>query len=154
FDSALRSGPNAAAVRALCVGQGVPEAIVDTYKSAFAGTQTIQGGNLNLSPEKADTYTGGIVLAPSFSSPLLERLSLSIDYYNISIKDAISSLSPDIVFRRCFNLAGDNPTYSPAFEDCQAIQRNTVTGAPDRTLAPYFNLGALKTSGIDFQLDW
>lgn len=154
YDSALRTGPNGAAVRELCIGQGVPASIIDTYKSAFAGTQTIQGGNPDLSPEKADTYTLGAVIAPRFSSPMFQRLSLSVDYYNISVKDAISSLSPDIVFRRCFNQTGDNPAYSASFADCQAIERNTVTGAPDRTYAPYFNLGSLKTSGIDFQLDW
>jgi outer membrane receptor protein involved in Fe transport len=154
FDSVLRRGPNGAAIRSLCVAQGVPASIVDSYKSTFAGSQTIQGGNPNLEAEKADTYTAGLVLAPRLASPLLERLSFSVDYYNLRLEEAISSLSPDIVFRRCFNVDGDNPSYSPTDPNCQAIQRNPASGAPDRTLAPYFNLGAIKTSGIDFELDW
>ncbi|MDB5690780.1 MAG: hypothetical protein JWL91_2656 [Sphingomonas bacterium] len=154
FDSGLRTGANATQVRALCLAQGLPASIIDTYKSAFAGTQAIQQGNLALSPEKADTYTGGIVLRPRFDTPMFRRLSLSVDYYQIDLADAISTLSADLVFARCFNTGGDNPEYSQQNANCQSILRNPGSGAPDQTLTPYFNLGGIRTNGIDFQFDW
>lgn len=154
FDSTARTGTNASQVRALCVAQGVPASIIDTYKSAFAGTQAVQQGNRNLEPEEADTYTAGLVLRPAFSSPMLSSLSLSIDYYRIDLKKAISTLSADLVFSRCFNQSGDNPSYSADNQYCRSIVRNASSGAPDQTLTPYFNLGGIRTDGIDVQLDW
>src|SRR6185437_1050958 len=46
-------------------------------------TQTV--GNTNLQPEKADTLGLGVVLQPTF----LPGFSASVDYYDISINNAI-----------------------------------------------------------------
>jgi len=154
FDSAARTGANGAQVRDLCLAQGVPASIIDSYKSTFAGTQAVQQGNLDLKPEKADTYTAGFAWKPSFGSPLFERFSTSVDYYRINLTGAISTLSADIVFSRCFNQNGENPGYDQSNSYCQSILRNSAAGTPDQVLTPYFNLGGLRTSGIDFQLDW
>ncbi len=67
--------------------------------------------------------------------------------------DAISTLSADLAFSRCYG-ADYNPDFSATNPYCAAIQRNPSTGYPDQTLTPYFNLGGLKTSGVDVQLDW
>jgi iron complex outermembrane recepter protein len=48
------------------------------------------GGNPNLKPEKADTWTAGFVLTPSF----LTGFSASVDYYKIDIADAIDKPTP------------------------------------------------------------
>jgi len=154
YDSTARTGANAGQIRDLCIAQGVPASIIDSYKSAFAGTQAVQQGNLDLEPEEADTYTAGVVLRPAFSSPLFGNMSLSVDYYRIDLKKAISTLSADLVFARCFNQTGDNPDYSASNAYCQSIQRNPSSGAPDKTLTPYFNLGGIRTDGIDVQFDW
>ncbi|KPL68490.1 hypothetical protein SZ64_10460 [Erythrobacter sp. SG61-1L] len=153
FDSALRGGSNGAAIRSLCLAQGVPNSIIDTYKSTFAGVQAIQGGNVNLVPEKADTYTAGLVFTPGSIGNVVDNFSASIDYYNISLNDAISTTSGDIVFARCFNVTGDNPAFDPANENCRQILRNSSSGAPDQVRTPYFNLGGIRTSGIDFALN-
>ncbi len=46
------------------------------------------GGNTQLKPETADTYTAGIVFTPTF----VPDLSITVDYYNIHIKDVINTL--------------------------------------------------------------
>ncbi|MEI9963864.1 MAG: TonB-dependent receptor [Caulobacteraceae bacterium] len=148
YDSVQRTGSNAAAITALCQAQGIPASVINSYKLTFLGTQAIQTGNLDLKPEKADTFTAGVVYRPTFSSPLFSRVSASVDYYNIKLSDAISTLSADLVFARCYG-ADYNPTFSASNEYCAAINRNPATGTPDSTLTPYFNLGGLKTSGID-----
>lgn len=137
FDSALRSGSNGSAIRSLCLSQGVPNSIIDTYKSTFAGVQAIQGGNLNLVPEKANTYTTGVVFTPGSIGSFADNFTISVDYYNISLTDAISTTSGDIVFARCFNQTGDNPSFDPANSNCQQIIRNPSTGAPDQVATPF-----------------
>jgi iron complex outermembrane receptor protein len=152
-NSPARTGANAAQVRALCLAQGVPAGIINSYESTFAGTQAVQEGNTRLNPETADTFTLGLVWRAVSDTPLLQGLSASADYFNIDLKQAISTLSADIVFQRCFSSAY-NPTFSENNSYCQSILRNTASGTPDQTITPYFNLGGLKTTGIDFDLHW
>jgi len=62
------------------------------------------GGNPNLKPEQADTWTAGFVFTPSF----LRGFSASVDWYNISIADAIDKPSPQQIVNAAY--AGD-PQY-------------------------------------------
>jgi outer membrane receptor protein involved in Fe transport len=48
------------------------------------------GGNPNLKPEKADTWTAGFVFTPTF----LHGFSASVDWYKIGIADAIDKPTP------------------------------------------------------------
>ncbi|WP_427964651.1 TonB-dependent receptor plug domain-containing protein [Altererythrobacter sp.] len=55
------------------------------------------GGNPAVNPEKADTWTVGAVLRPSF----LPGFSVSADYYDIKIKGAIGQLGSQAVLNGC-----------------------------------------------------
>jgi len=57
----------------------------------------LQGGNEDLSPEESDTYAIGIVWTPDFA----QGLSLTIDYFDIEIKDGINNLSPEFILASC-----------------------------------------------------
>ena len=147
-------GVNAAAVRALCIAQGVPANIVDTFQGANVQVQELTGGNPNLLQERANTYTGGFVLQPKFSMPLFSHISASVDYYNIDIKGAIGSIGASTQLQYCFNETGANPTYSNAFPLCSLFTRDPTSGQIVTGSANLQNLGAIRTSGIDFQVDW
>jgi iron complex outermembrane receptor protein len=67
-----------------------PAANNGEFETAFLLTS---GGNPQLKPETAKIYTVGIVLEPSF----IRELSLTVDYYNISIADAISTAGPNVM---------------------------------------------------------
>ncbi|WP_375394878.1 TonB-dependent receptor domain-containing protein, partial [uncultured Sphingomonas sp.] len=56
-------------------------------------------GNLNLKPEKANTWTAGVVLTPSF----LPGFSASFDYYDIKITDAIGSITSQNTVDFCYS---------------------------------------------------
>jgi iron complex outermembrane recepter protein len=57
--------------------------------TGYVGISTTEiGGNPNLNPEKADTFTAGLVFHPTN----LEGFGLAIDYYNIKVKEAISNI--------------------------------------------------------------
>ena len=110
-------------------------------------------GNTQLKSEDADTYTAGFVFRPQFEAQLLSRLTASIDWYRIDIKDAIAPLTFDTIYNQCVNPAL-NPTQDVGNKYCQLIIRNPTTGNPDNTIGSYQNVGSLKTSGVDVNIDW
>ena len=148
-------GANASQVRALCVAQGIPGAVVDSYTFSNSQVSGLTGGNPLLKEETADSFTVGATLRSPFSSPWLSGLSASVDYYNISIEQVVGTLATTEQLRRCFNENGtSNPTYDPNNFFCQLFSRDPNSGQITSTLETNANLGTLKTSGLDFQIDW
>jgi iron complex outermembrane receptor protein len=99
------------------------------------------GGNPNLKPEKADTYTVGVVWSPSF----VPGLNLTVDYFDIDVKDFISAIGADTIITGC--ISGAKPDF------CSLVHRDSIGSirspqgfVQDTT----FNTGGLHTSGIDF----
>ncbi|WP_454798296.1 TonB-dependent receptor plug domain-containing protein [Novosphingobium lindaniclasticum] len=97
-------------------------------------------GNAQLKPERARTYTAGLVLTPAFAP----GLTFSADYYSIDLDGVISSLTPQITLDQC--LAG-------ATALCANITRNDA-GAITRIESPTLNLNRLKSAGIDFEMSY
>jgi outer membrane receptor protein involved in Fe transport len=150
--STARTGANAARVSTLCVSQGVPQAAISSYTFPTTATGQTVTGNTGLTPETANTYNIGMV----FNAPhqgIFADFSLSVDYYNIKIKNVISTVPGLTVLSKCFNLDGTNPNYDAANQYCRLIQRD-ATGQVVTVSTPYLNLGGLKTDGIEFQLHW
>ena len=154
INGAYRKGPNAAAVRALCLAQGVPANVVDIYQGNSLQSPSTSGGNPLLREERANTYTGGVVFQPHFSNPLFARLSASIDYYNISIRGFITPVPFATSLAKCYNTDGSNPTFAIGNQFCQNLVRDTGTGQLSNGFATSQNSGGLKTSGVDVQVDW
>lgn len=152
--SAGRLGANAAQVRSLCLATGVPLSEINTFQYTTVAIGTVTSGSTGLTPEKANTITAGVVLKSPFPSPWASGLSLSVDYYNIKIKDVISQVSAVTTLSKCYNQDGTNPTYDPASVFCAQITRDPTTGFITFVATPYLNLGGLRTSGYDFQGDW
>lgn len=142
-------------MQALCIAQGVPSGIYPTFVYSNDTAFGTSGGNPNLTPENADTYTLGAVYSPRFDSPLFQRINLSLDYYSISIKDAIGTLALTTIIPRCFNSDGvSNPSYSPTNVFCQQFTRDTRSGAISFAKEGALNIATYKTDGIDAQVDW
>jgi iron complex outermembrane recepter protein len=151
--SSARTGANGAQVAALCVAQGIPQGVISSYQFQTTATGQVVSGNLNLTPEKANTYNfGGVFNAPS-GSGIFGDFSLSADYYNIKIRNVISGVPGATVFSKCYNLDGSNPSYSAANAFCQLINRES-TGQLVNVQTPFLNLGALKTDGVEIQVHW
>jgi iron complex outermembrane receptor protein len=149
-DPCSNRGPVAqqtAAVRAVCVATGVPAANV--FTAAVQPNNIIPadfGGNPNLGAESSDTYTVGAVITPH----MVPRLYLSVDYFNITLDGAVSSLGGGLqnTFNLCYNVLQDANS-----EFCRAITRSPTTGEindPNVARILNANTGSLKTSGIDF----
>jgi iron complex outermembrane recepter protein len=148
------AGANGAQIKALCAAQGLPASIAPTYTNNNPQVPVVVSGNTALKPEVADTFTGGAVYQPTFDTPWLQNASISLDYYNIRLKDAISAVPISLVVTSCFNLNGANPTYSAANLYCSLLSRAPATGFLANSAAPYENLGQIKTGGIDLEAEW
>ncbi|RZJ07400.1 MAG: TonB-dependent receptor [Rubrivivax sp.] len=147
-----------AAVRTLCEATGVPARLV--FDAAVQPTNFITqivGGNPDLKAEKSHTITVGAVFAPK----AVPGLQLSMDYYRITLDDAISTLGGgglQSVLNLCYNtIQNASSVY------CKAINRDPLTGqiaAPNYVLTTTANIGGIKTSGYDvaghygFQTGW
>jgi outer membrane receptor protein involved in Fe transport len=144
---------------AVCIAQGAPASSIGVIQDPAAGQANITtGGNPNLRPEKATTYTIGAVLQPE---GMLNGLNLTVDYYNIKVEDAITFPAVADTLSFCFgNITAASAT-SPA---CTSIRRNAANGRLSGTSTvanpipglpgPTTNEGLLKTDGIDMTLNY
>jgi iron complex outermembrane receptor protein len=149
--SPQRSGPDAASVEALCLAQGVPAEVLSTFYSDTI--PIVYGGNPDLRPERANTYTAGVVLQPRFDSVALNDLQISVDWYDIRIDNSILTLSATDSVANCFD-ARYNPGYRADNFWCAQFSRDATTGEITGATELYRNVAALGTSGIDTQIDW
>lgn len=97
-------------------------------------------GNPALRPELADTTTAGIIYSPRF----IPGLQLSVDYYRISLKGAIASISAAQELAFCN--AGQA-------QYCQYVHRDATQAILSIDTVPV-NVASLKTEGWDFELDY
>ena len=110
----------------------------------------LSGGNPQLKPEQAETYTFGVNFAPS----QVPNLTGSIDYYHIALTNEVGTLPASVIVSDCAN--SGNPLY------CSQIVRNPNTGGlTGASIASggyiqqtNVNIGAALVSGIDLQLDY
>jgi outer membrane receptor protein involved in Fe transport len=144
--SAQRTGPNAAQVNALCAAQGAPA----NFPIGNAQVRALTGGNVNLDPESADTYTFGVTWQPVLET---HQLRASVDYFRYRLTDTIGTVGASSIISRCFNDLNANPTYSNTNLWCSLFRREASGRATD-VFAVNNNLGKRNVDGIDFQVDW
>lgn len=95
-----------------------------------------------------------MLLRSAATSPWLSNLTVSVDYYDITLEGAISTITAPQSIPKCFNRDGSNPTLDPGNFFCRQIERNAVTGVFLDIDQPTLNIGAYETKGVDFALDW
>ena len=155
INSSYRNGSNAAQVKTLCLAQGVPTLLINSYTYGSPSVQGTSGSNRTLTPEKANTWSIGVVIAPDLGSPMFHNFQISVDYYNIKITNAIGSLNLTDILPRCFNSdAVSNPTFSAANAYCQRVQRDPSGGAITSSQQGLFNFATYTVSGTDTQINW
>jgi outer membrane receptor protein involved in Fe transport len=114
----------------------------DPLSASFGG---IVGGNPDLQEETAETFTLGVVFQPSF----LDGFSLTVDYWDISIDDAIEAVSSQNTVDGCYQGAALNDNF------CSLFTRNdnpasAQYGGFDFLRQTTINFAKVETSGFDF----
>jgi outer membrane receptor protein involved in Fe transport len=98
------------------------------------------GGNPNLRPEKADTYTVGFVWQP----PYIPGLNFTVDWFNIQISDYIANIGANTIINGCVN--GTNPDF------CPLVVRDAIGSIHSNqgfVIDTELNQGGLETTGVD-----
>ena len=101
------------------------------------------GGNKGLEPETSEQFGAGVVWQPA------AHISLMVDYWKINKRGVIGSLNPAVVFGQFARYAATNiirGPVDPAFPD--------LAGPIETVLLTRQNLGNLRTSGIDVDIQW
>ncbi|WP_353205149.1 TonB-dependent receptor [Sphingomonas sp.] len=161
FDACAGAAPTTNAnLRAVCLAQGAPVASIGSIQRPTASQANItSGGNIGLRPEKSDSFTLGAVFQPDF----VPGFSISVDYYNIYIRQAISQLTAGAAYNLCFgNASGAGITAASVTNvNCTSIRRNPATGALDGDPATTLGLniipgndGVVLTDGIDLTANY
>jgi len=101
-------------------------------------------GNMDLFEETADTYTLGLTMSP------IDGLQVAIDYYDITITDAISSFSNEDIIEYCYNSDmpwGSNNTFC---NDISRDEEGNINGIMQRV----YNVDEIETSGYDLAAEY
>ncbi|HSM32437.1 MAG TPA: TonB-dependent receptor, partial [Woeseiaceae bacterium] len=104
-------------------------------------------GNDQLEPEESDNVTFGVVYSPAWSEGQAwsDGITLSVDYYNVEITDAVQGLSPGALIDACVE------TLDPVF--CANTPR-TSSGQLGTVQNKLQNLGAIDASGYDIAFSY
>lgn len=160
ISSDLCSSPANANIAANCATQiaalgpylgGEPTNPTYSGSNGQAAKQEVGGyvsGNPLLKPETARTFTGGIVLTPTF----IPNFQLTMDYYHIDLSGTIGSLSPQATQQACYDT--DPSTFATNVFCQQIIRQHDSSLGPiiKQINFPTFNLGSSVASGVDTTL--
>ncbi|HIL98311.1 MAG TPA: TonB-dependent receptor, partial [Pseudomonadales bacterium] len=122
-------------VAANCAAHGVPAGFVQPA----AQLKISAGGNEELQPETSESYSVGLVWQPEFAD-----LSISLDWYDVQVDDAVGTPKPTNVITTCY----DSPNGSLSAPECGRISRGNA-GDVVRFDLLNENLNKIETSGID-----
>ncbi|MCL4674006.1 MAG: TonB-dependent receptor [Sphingomonadaceae bacterium] len=128
-----------------CLAQGLSIGQVVAANPA-AQYNGLIGGNPNLVPEVADTYTVGVVLTPGF----IPGLVASVDYFDIAVNGAIGGIGADTIVGICTDTA------DPFF--CSLVNRD-ASGSLWRSSGGFVrnlpqNIGGVSTKGVDVNVNY
>lgn len=127
----------------LVTGGGGIANITNPFNGVNGHLNAKSSGNPGLHPERADTTTIGIALEPTWS--WAQGLRLSLDYYNIKINDAISTVGATDVILRC---------YQGQTQYCDAIDFDNSNFGIALVHTQPFNVASVLNRGIEGAINY
>lgn len=129
---------------AFCIAQGVPAAAIPGFVQVNSQVQSFAFGNPNLSEEKAETWTAGVVLTPGYVGPV--SVQLTADYYNIKLTNRVAAQGTAFFLSQCYT--------GRVADACARITRDPASGQITAINTTVVNSGTpLETAGVDVGLD-
>jgi len=143
---------NDAALNQLCINNGVPAASVGSSAIQInAQIPALFGGNPNLAEETSESYTFGIVIQPT----AVPGLTITADYFDITIEDAITTVGLQTQFDLCFGANGARDLNDPAclpFVGTRNASGIITTAAPPRLGGQ--NVAEFSVAGVDLEINY
>lgn len=138
----IDNGPDPATRAANCEDAGITQPF-SSLSNSRSFSQAVSG-NADLLNEKADSWTVGAVVEPSF----IPRLRVSVDYVDIELRDVISQLGASTIVANCYD-----STDFPNNQFCDRVSRDSADQL-DFIETGYFNSALLRYQGILGALDY
>lgn len=111
-------------------------------------TSSFSGGNPNVGLETALTDTVGIVFEP------VDKFSMTVDWYNIDLDNAIGQLRAQDIVNACWNSANHNTSSLCEFVHRDAPLPGEEFGLINRVDALFINLSNERINGYDVELNY
>ncbi|GAA4038638.1 TonB-dependent receptor [Sphingomonas rosea] len=144
------NGPNPTQRRANCIAAGI--ANPSTFSALSNQRSFPQGvaGDRSLSAEKADSWTIGALLQPTF----LRGFQASVDYVDIKIKDVITDFGADQVLAACYDSSNfaSNPFCARTSRDASGQLDFIRTGYANQAILRY--KGIIANAGYTSRAPW
>ena len=123
-----------------------------TNSSGLNGiVSTSQGGNPNLVPEKADTLTVGAIFRPRG----VPGLSFAVDYYRITLNNAISQIDGRLAsIQAACNASGGTNVFCGLYQRPFPFSNTTAANFPTLVRIVNLNAASIKTEGVDAELNY
>jgi iron complex outermembrane recepter protein len=114
------------------------------------GISGFNGGNPNLEEEESTSWTVGAVINPR--SLGLGALTITADYYNISIDNVIAAFPRQFILDQCYTQGND--TFCPLVVRRPGGTAINSSGSIDLVNALAVNAAILETEGVDVTVNW
>ncbi|WP_430540553.1 TonB-dependent receptor plug domain-containing protein [Pseudoxanthomonas sacheonensis] len=133
-----------------CTADGVPATYVQlgqggvpcTVSPCQTNTPFISGSNPELTAEQAKSKTAGVVWSPKW----VEGLTVSLDWYKVTIDAAIVADSATSILYDCY--------VGGAESRCASVTRDPTTHVVTGLFAGLNNVGSIETEGYDFGVNY
>ncbi|MDH4049249.1 MAG: TonB-dependent receptor [Gammaproteobacteria bacterium] len=137
------TGPQPQSIIDNCAALGVGPGLAQLNPQQSA----VSAGNPNLAPETSDNWTAGLVYSPEWADGAnwTDGLTVSLDFYNLQIDDAIQGRPPGDVVTACVN------TLNPLFCDLVPRSSSGQLGLINNRLQ---NIGGIEASGYDLMFNY
>ena len=139
---------SAATIDQTCIDAGVPAGQLGLGFQGNGQMEALFGGNPNLGAETADTYTVGAVFTPS----MIDGLTVTVDYYNISIEDAITTVPLQTLLNECH--------ISGIASSCAALAGGRDPSSGEMGANGFnpslvsINVATIEAEGVDLRVDY
>ena len=117
------------------------EGIADDFVGAAISANIITGGGFGvLEAETSKSRTIGLIYQPETIN-----LSISVDYFDIKVKDEVDQIGAEDILKGCYN--STNFSTEPL---CDLFDRSGVGGGVDNVNDSFINIAEQKNRGLDF----
>src|SRR3569833_2764244 len=123
----------------------------DIQTSTQNYTQVVTGGNPNLQPEIARTFTAGMVLTPGF----FPGFTTSLDYYQVRLHNAVGQISgTNVSIQNLCNGSGGTSPYCALYVRPLPFSDTSPANYPPRVFSNTQNTALVEIQGFDLEANY
>ncbi len=121
------------------------DGLAPDFQGGTVSATVIAGGGAGiLKAETSTSKTIGLVWQPMFAD-----LSVSVDYFDIEVRDEVDQFGPDNIVSSCYESA-----FYPNEPLCDLFERDDLTNGVDNIRDSFINIARQKNSGWDVAALW